>query len=291
MLGKLLKHDFKSTGKVMLPIVIVLFASTLLGAFLLRMKFMQYEAFLPIAITLLITYILILISLSILTSIYLIIHFYRNLFSAQGYLTFTLPASPWTIFHSKLLMGLTWTLLVSVLILGSALILVGAACGFQNLPEMFFEMLLTEFTSNMELNGLKLAFQDIFGYTMNQLIFLLIIMTIATSIYNVISGYGCVAIGQLYARHKVIGAVLAYIGTCLLTQILMFVVVFFLCFHVVRDTLITSSQEPFTNQAFMDLMQGIYRPMFPALIIVYLFISIIFYIATGIILNKKVNLD
>ncbi len=291
MLVKLLKHDFKSTGKIMIPIVFVLFASTLLGAFLLHMKFMQYDAFLPIAIVLLITYILILISLSILTSLYLIIHFYRNLFSNQGYLTFTLPASPWTIFHSKLIMGLVWTMLVSVLIFGSALILIGAACGFQNLPETISELLLDELTANMEINGLKLAFQDIFGYTLNQLILLLIVTTIAASIYNVISGYGCVAIGQLYAKHKVIGSILAYIGICLLSQVLMFVVGFLLCFHAIRDMLSNPSQEAFTEQAFTGLMQAIYRPMFPAIIMVYLVLSIIFYIIIGIILNKKVNLD
>lgn len=291
MLGKLLKHDFKSTGKIMLPIVFVLLASTLLGAFLLQMKFMQHEAFLPISITLLVTYILILVSLSILTSIYLIVHFYRNLFSAQGYLTFTLPASPWTIFHSKLLMGLTWTLLISVLIFGSALILIGAACGFQNLPETLSELFLSELTANMELNGLQLSFQDIFGYTLNQLILLLTALTIITSIYNVISGYGCVAIGQFYTKHKVIGAVLAYIGTCLVTQILMFIVLFFLCLHVVKDLLVAASPEPLTGQAFTELMQSIYRPMFPALMGVYLAVSIFFYIITGFILNKKINLD
>ena len=60
MLGKLLKHDFRSSGKVLFPLNLLLVIVTVIGSVLLGTKLLQRTEMVPLAITLLITYILML---------------------------------------------------------------------------------------------------------------------------------------------------------------------------------------------------------------------------------------
>ncbi len=291
MLGKLIKHDFKSTSKVMVPISIAFVAITLLGVLFLGTNLMQQEELLPLTITLLIAYILMLITLTMISQIYLIVHFYRNMFSSQGYLTFTLPASPQKIFHSKMLVGCTWLLFISVLTVVSALILIGAASGFENISSIIHEIFSMQLFTNGNLGtDFSASFTEVIGYNSSQLLLLFSILTLISIYYNIAVGYGSVTIGQLYAKHKVVGAVLVYAGTYLLMQILTTVTIFLVCLKPVLDILATPEVE-LEGAVFLQMMRSIYRPMFPSMILTQLGAGILLHIASIVIVNKKVNLD
>lgn len=291
MLGKLIKHDFKSTGKVMVPISLAFIVITLLGVLFLGAKLMQREELLPLTLTLLIAYILTLVTLTMVTQIYLIVHFYRNMFSAQGYLTFTLPSSPRSIFHSKMLVGCIWLLLISVLTIVSALILIGTASGFGNTFSVIREIFTTQiFTDSGLGTDFSASLADVMGYTPGQVILLFILLTLVSIYYSISIGFGSVTIGQLYAKHKVVGAVLAYIGFYLLMQILSTIIIFLICFRPTLDILVTPEEE-LQGAAFLQMMRSIYQPMFPSMILTQLAAGVLCHIASVVIVNKKVNLD
>lgn len=289
MLAKLLKHDFKSTGKVLIPVNLVLVIVTIAGSILLGTRLLQRTEMIPLAVVLLITYILMLLALSIVTSIFLIVYYYRNMFSAQGYLTFTLPASPWTIFNSKMITGFVWILLNAVLTFSSAMILIGSAGGFSDISSMMDGAFIGEMSVGTE--TITVSMLELFGYTPIQLIILGIVVLLAASFYSVVVGYGSVTIGQLYAKHKVVGAVLAYFIIYFIVQIISTVNMFLFSFSKMFHMLITNPDVELEGAEFVEMMQSIYRPIIPMSIILYLVVGIICCVASVIIIKKKVNLD
>lgn len=291
MLGKLLKHDFKGTAKVMLPLHLILVAVTALGCLLLGARVLQRAEFLPLTTLLFIAYVLMIITLSTVTTIYLIVYFYRNLFTAQGYLTFTLPASPWSLLHSKLITGFVWSMVNTVLSCLSAFLLFGAASRFQ-----FSKADVTELfqTTVVNANGKTIVISsspwDIFGYSPSELLALLVLLVLVSCFYSIATGYGSVAIGQLYARHKVVGTVLALLANYLVAQLLIGGSIVAIAFKAVIG-IASDSGTMFAAEDMISVMASIYRPLFPMLILIYLVLGIAGYVAAGIIMRKRVNLD
>lgn len=288
MLGKLLKHEFKSTGKVLIPLDLVLIIITIAGSILLGTKLLEREELLPVSMILLTTYILMLFALSIATMIFLFVHYYRNMFSAQGYLTFTLPTSTWSIYNSKLIAGFAWVLVNSLLTFVSIGILVISAAGLENVAEAG-EMFVSDMTIGTE--SIAVSLLDMFGYTPGQFIILMILMLLAASFYSIAMGFGSVTIGQLYAKHKVVGAVLAYFIMYFVMQIVVTIVMFINSFGKLFSMLAVNPEAELEGQAFVDMMQSIYRPMLPLFIIMYLVFGLICYGVSVIIIKKKINLD
>ena len=110
MLGKLLKHEFKHTGRYILWMFIALFIVTPVSA--LYTKFYSdtimyyYEEpniiFSIIQSFLSTIYILTIIAVSATTAILLMYRFYKSMISSEGYLTHTLPVSTTSIIFSKI---------------------------------------------------------------------------------------------------------------------------------------------------------------------------------------------
>ena len=292
MLGKLIKHEFKATGKVMIPISLGLAVITLIGAALLSTRLMQREELLPFAIILLVSYIAVLVALCVITEIFLIVHYYRTMFSSQGYLTFTPPFSPWTIFNAKLLVGFLWLTFISILVFGSAGILIGTSCGFENIPaivtEFFKETLVVEVESSQSIST---TLQELVGCSPMMLVFLFLLLGLISNFYSLATGFGSVTVGQLYAKHKVVGAVLAYAVLYILMQAATMVTVIFISLRTIFSVPGATESNTLSNEMMLEMMQGIYQPMFFTLLILQLVVGLACYIASVLIVKRKVNLD
>ncbi|MGN0291367.1 MAG: hypothetical protein ACI4C5_05495, partial [Lachnospiraceae bacterium] len=116
MLGKLLKHEFKTTSKMILPLYFVLVVLTIFARITAQSMFSANETltdslgFGIFSGTTIVMYILGLFAVSIATFIYLVMRFYKNLFSAEGYLMHTLPVTSWQLLSSKLIVSFVWSL-------------------------------------------------------------------------------------------------------------------------------------------------------------------------------------
>ena len=110
MLKKLIKHEFKNTSKVMLAIYALVAVVTLLGtiSFVLLKPYVESGIVSFLSRMSLVLYVLSIFALFIVTYVYMCIHFYKSMYSDQGYLTHTLPVSPLTTFHVKLGVSLCW---------------------------------------------------------------------------------------------------------------------------------------------------------------------------------------
>ena len=90
MLGKYMKHEFKETGKLMIPLNLVILVFTLLGMVMLGSRLLSTPAMALIGIASLTLYILTLFAIFIVVYVYFTVRFYKTMYQSQGYLTHTL---------------------------------------------------------------------------------------------------------------------------------------------------------------------------------------------------------
>ncbi len=116
MFNKLLKYEIRSIWRYWWIIAVSIIGLSFVGAFTLRFTLTVFEhnvdlAFWGAIATLITILIIFCIFASLLvTEILVFVRYYKNFFTDEGYLTFTLPVSRQKMLAAKMLNGLIWTL-------------------------------------------------------------------------------------------------------------------------------------------------------------------------------------
>ena len=117
MLGKLLKHEFRATGRLMLPALGAVLALAVLANLSIRFMQVTDSTFLTILFGLVIAaFVIGMIAAAVMTLVLMILRFYRNLLRDEGYLMHTLPVSVHGLVWSKLLVSLVWVVVTWLVI-------------------------------------------------------------------------------------------------------------------------------------------------------------------------------
>ena len=135
MLGKLLKHEFKAVNRLMIPLHLGLILITIVGRFYVQFvmnrphvnysnyTLRMWEGLMDVL--LISAYVIALIAIFIITWLYLdILRFRKNLFTDEGYLMHTLPASAAEHIAAKLTVSTVWQIVDGFLIGLSVFIMV-----------------------------------------------------------------------------------------------------------------------------------------------------------------------
>ena len=148
MLRKLFKYDFLAIGKTMwlLTIIVALTtaAGTVAGSFIPEVgeKLDSSEATVTvlaeIALMMLLGTIILISFMAVAAYVVLSIimitkRYYSNLFTDEGYLTFTLPVKTSSILNAKILAGALWAAVSTIITLVCFLILFSGLVGFENI--------------------------------------------------------------------------------------------------------------------------------------------------------------
>ncbi len=126
MLKKLFSYDFRDVGKTMCLFTLIVALTTLGGCGAatalwnfdwqnysdINIAFVFLCVFLVIAV--IISYVAV-IAYTVLSTIMIMKRYYTNLFTDEGYLTFTLPVSTDSILNAKILSGALWNLITMVM--------------------------------------------------------------------------------------------------------------------------------------------------------------------------------
>ncbi len=115
MLNKLLKYEFKSTGRTFLPIYGALLITSFLTRLFVFNKDFSNSFFLSlfqVVISSLFGFLL--MAVCILTLVVSLQRFYKNLLGEEGYLSMTLPVRPWQHILCKSLTSLVWYIFSSI---------------------------------------------------------------------------------------------------------------------------------------------------------------------------------
>jgi len=215
MFAKLLKHEWKSTAGILGIFSIAALGVGILGAVILRILVTFGESIVatesPLVLVLfalgmmLFFLFLALVVYGAGTQFFLLYRFYKNKFTDQGYLTFTLPVNSHQIFLSSLLNIVIWTTISTLVILTAvaiALVFGTASEGLVNPDALSFVLEL--------IFGLTVLYGSLFdGAT--------VIITLIQAVISLFSGIllmmTCITIGAVIAKkHKILTAFGIYYG-------------------------------------------------------------------------------
>ncbi len=284
MLGKLIKHEWIATRRILFPVNLTIILITLVGCIFLGTNILQSKNSLPLVVLLIILYMLSMIVLSMVSSFYLLVRFYKNLFTAEGYLMFTLPVTPVQLLNSKLLVACLWSFFNTLLILASFFAL-GFSSGYyasihgtSNEKSAFLSGFLSAMTSGTPESA---SIQDIFGYSAVELLLLCFAVLFIGAFYSLIMGYLAFTLGQLVGKYKLACSIVFYIAFYIGAQIISSIILV----AVNIETLLDASLDS------MALTRSIYGSLLPTVAILHLVLGILFYVITFFVIRKKVNLD
>ncbi len=270
MSGKLMKHEFKSTAKVMSAVYLVTIAVTLLEMIVVSFDILKsgehiIGSFLIVTST--IFYILSIVGTYMVTCIFLTIRFYKTMYSLQGYLTHTLPVSPVATFHIKLFVSLIWMLLTIIVCILSVFSVLCAAGGSEFIGQL----------ASYTWHDIESAFQFT-GFSTGGGISLLILYTIACCLSFLLFVFTSCSIGQLFGQYKIAASVVAGIVLNFLQGIISSLSILPVFFYVDFSGKIEASKTAI--QISLCSVLGIFA-----------IIIIAYYITNIIIVRKHINLD
>lgn len=265
MLGKLIKYDLKASAKVF----ILFHGAFILACLLCRILFvdhLRFDAPAEPLITAIAVFsslmILLCVALNLATWLQITFRFYRNLFSREGYLSWTLPVSGLSQLWGKIISGYIFMALDAVIIAAGILILVTTG----NITTAY-SAVAPEVTAEL-------------GMPLGTIAFYLFMFCLVSSISTVIMGYFCIAVGQLFPGHRVLCAVAAYFITSFVVQILSLILLIFTGlfpgYTALRITGSTVTDYLFSIFALSGLLT--------------LAVTVIQYAVTHYIMKKKINL-
>lgn len=292
MLGKLFKYDMRANAKLLLPAALFVLATTLLGTIALRISNQGITLFRAgtaaadiFSVLMGLIFFVSVFALIIYTAasfILILIHYYRNLFSAEGYLTFTLPVSTSDILTSKMLAASIWLMLSSLVTTLCVLLYItfgGAPAG---------ELVYTEFYEE-----LGAGFAEMFEmFSVVDGMFILIELTVlvlSSTLMGVLQAFLAITIGAIMAKkHKIVAAIVAYYIINMIVSIVSTVIMMILLF----------------NSAFLyemmtyDLLYGegalnewsIMHMIFVIYILAIVIIGVAEYLVNNRMLKKKLNI-
>jgi len=271
MLKKLLKHDFITTWKVPAAVYAVLIVLGLITAISVQgvnhfgesfgMSLLMFSAIGLFYIGI--------IAANITMLIYLVIRYYRSMYTSEGYLTFTLPVKTDMIFLSKVITGSVWMFLSYICTFISLAI---AGIGFIKATDIPAD----------EFRTLLMSINEVLGLTDPGLISIFVYAIIITPIAGIVCIYFCVSIGQLWQNHKILGSVLCFIALYIINQLVSQIAMFGSGFW----------QMMRSSPADIDMMfRHVYLNMMLTVCIITTLEAIAFYIVCLIINRKKINLD
>lgn len=213
MLGKLIKYEFKHTAKAMF----VTYAT--LGVFTLMASIAMYRMdrgltsentfSTALSVTMLILYMIAIVAIYCVDFIYLVHHYYKTMYSAQGYLTHTLPVSPAASFGAKILVISLWMLVSSVLSVFSVLALLQGGSGGE-----FFHAF-----SDIVWDDFSRSVHDIFGISGGYFLSYCTVMVILGILLYVLWITASMAVGQLSRKNRTACSILAAFAFYMVNQI------------------------------------------------------------------------
>ena len=272
MVAKLFKHEILAYLRLWLPTQAVLFAIAIFMRILLLFENdgVVYNISFGSSIFL---YVVAIIAAIGVTCVFAVVRFYKNFFTYEGYLTFTLPVTPFQHLFVKVGTAVLFTVMTFFAIVLSGMIVTSG----EMLVEIFKAIGYIVKEIYRYADGLHITL-----YAFEALIFLLITL-VGTFFYY----YTCISIGQMAKKNRVLAAFGVYFGFYVIAQII--------------STIITVIIAVFPD-AFGILLQDIemFADVHPYAFVHILFITItavsagftaLYFYVTHLIIRKKLNLE
>lgn len=293
MLGKLIKHEWKSVSKVGCIILISAFVIAVIGCLFLSADSVvnlfagnihedSLQAFGAVLMLIMSfgAYLLLLVGGMYGIMIYLGVHFYRSMYTDKGYLVHTLPVTPHQILLSKTIVSGIWMLIVNLALIIGALLLFAALISSIARGEepgiTFADMWSTlgrEFSREMAGN------KEVKNFFITYIV-VIVISLLISPFASMAMMFGGLTIGQLSKKYKLLMSILAYIGILILNYIISMVASIASAVVSTSETVISSDMPTNTMGITFGITLGS-----------MVLLSVLLYFVAHYIISKKLNLD
>ena len=272
MLGKVMKYEWISTGRILVLLHLVLAVFTVIGNLELRIM-NGSDSVIPENTRALIegitmtVYVLIVFTAFVGTTVYLIVRFYKSMYTDEGYLTHTLPVGTHSLLWGKTIVAFCWMLIdmAAVVLSVSTIVVAGTGTTYMDIWQEILKMFDDPVASEM----------------IPHLIPLIMIGGILQLLCTWEKITASFALGQLANEHRVLLSIAIYIGLNIVSNIVAFVVMFNGMVAISRMASIDSPELAF------GLMHGVSV----SAIIFNLVFAAVFYVITYMVTSRKLNLE
>ena len=159
MLRKLMKHEFRATGRVMGPLFGLLLIAAIAARFSVGVLLESSARFLNLLGGLFTTaFVIAIVGVCVMSLVLMINRFRTNLLGDEGYIMFTLPASVHQQIWSKLIVSAVWFIATGLAVVAAGFILV-AQQGFWLEIRRGFAEIFRHLTAYYAFNGTAFLFE------------------------------------------------------------------------------------------------------------------------------------
>ena len=269
MVKKLFKHEILAYLRMLLPVYIILCGIALMSRILLFFENTNsiYNIIFGSSVAI---YVVSIIAALILTMIFMVVRFYKNMFSAEGYLTHTLPITA----NQHIFVKLATAILFQFITIITVLISVAIITSGEFLSEIF--------------KAASYLYNKFSEFLSPHLIFYIIefaLMLTAALIAETLLFYAVISVGQLSRKNRVVASIGVYFAYYIITQIIG--TVFVVVVSKLAETEIVAKITTFIeNNPFKTIPIG-----FIGRIIFYALLSAAYYFIASFMIRKKLNLE
>ncbi len=272
MLRKLMKHEFRATGRIMLPLYLVLLVTSI-GANLSARGLLntQYRILDVLGVLLVMAFGIAIFAVCVMSMVVMIQRFYKNLLQDEGYVMLTLPVSVHQQVWSKLIVSAVWFVVTVAAVMIAACIVAFdidfIKYFFQGLGELFEELRRLE--AYYAINGTAIVLE-------------VAVLCFLGCCAMCLQFYAALAVGHSFANHKMAWSVAFFFIFQFVIQMATSLIVIF------ADA--TGLDYFLANYIHLGFMAGIHAVMLFLIACVVIY-GAIFYIVTMYFLKKRLNLE
>lgn len=275
MLKKLMRYDFKSVFKLWWIGAVSTLALSVIGGFIAEIFTTERDIPEPIYILAIFGAVLVyigFIAFAIFSEILVYLRFYKNLYTDEGYLTFTLPAKRQSILNSKVFLGAVTSILTGIVLSIDSLIV--TVISYRK------EIFTPEFIKDIK-EFLENFFEDQYYYYLFIYLVQALIIFVLLSLVSILFAYGCITIASVIAKKaKILVAIGIYYGA---TSVLGFLMTIFFLFGA------TSLFDLLFELSELDGLNSVMLLLFMVIFILCAVCCVLYYI-THWCIDKKLNL-
>ena len=251
MFAKLLKYDLRAVFKHWW---IAAAASVLIAAIggvcisIVNVNYTSYGALQTVATLGLVLSIVGIILFYVLSELLVLIRYYKNFYSDEGYLTFTLPVSKSSLLNSKLLMSLiVFVVSTAVLLLDIGIMLI-IGYADQIFKVYFWEQIFAVIADITKVLG---------GYTAVYIVEGLIAL-LTLWVFTALAIFICITVASMLVhKHKVFAAVgIYYVATGIISGLIEILILRFSFYHII-EKIVELERVPCLNSVTFLILGGI----------------------------------
>ncbi|MBQ4463425.1 MAG: hypothetical protein II915_03315 [Eubacterium sp.] len=274
MLGKMIKHEFKATGRLILPLFLLVIVMTPVLALLNKLashigrKSLAGGLLSGISM---VSFVAMMIGACVAVFIYIMVRFYKTIATSEAYMTFCLPVNSHHVMLSKLIVATIWQVLTVAIAIGSLYIMF-IINGIIEPGTVFSHMERMLTSSGIEYGSL-------FGF-----LFKIGAMIFISMITSILSWYLAVCLGQIFQEKRVLMSIVMYMGIYMVMQIIyMCILLPFILSHSSEFTM--GEAKAINMQMNAEFPSGLLL----AVGIINIVLAVVFYVVGTQILKKKTN--